>query len=678
MANDNLDPNNPNNEAPPGQHANGGGNESGGGDKPLPEETPEPDKGNPRPFPNPARRKVDRDNTRIFAFLVGVNSYQGPITKLNGCVRDVNNIAGYLRARFGDDDQKDAAPIGATESVDRTEVHQRLFMRSLTNAEATYDNVIAAFQEHLLGVREAGVDSDVPVPTGDDTFWFHFSGHGSEQFTAEELLPQDPNGKDQTLVCYNPGGHTTGIFLADKELAILIDRINSRIRTLTKRPHVLVTLDACHSGSGTRDFLEEPGVQTRNFEFLTAKTRNDDGIPPGHIRTIDTYFGDLNPANPVIPESSHLLIAACSNVEKAGDLGKLKGGVFTSSLVEVLGEYGADEDVPYYDLFERTRSRARSKRSSQHAQFESIGNFNTYTSWLEGYRVEDKGKRYKILPDGDGWSIQCGVLHGLPTELDRSNLSAEQQADAPVKTMIEVFLGDESLGFAEVTDIGLQDSTINLILDDGVELEKRIIDADDGVFESAHPYYGVIFSLPAPAAYVWVHGHEATVELLKQQWDEELEEGDVQLRNLNIIPVDQEGDSRGEPVLEVEATLEPVRLEDGSMTEKAVLAFRSTETGLSWTTLNEAQSLEFIPVAKENIEKIIRWHRFYDMDNDKTKLREEFEMQFLESDKIALDPNSDIRSQLRGHNTTELKLYRGPSTFFRQTINNKAVDVVPY
>ncbi|MDB4285987.1 caspase family protein [bacterium] len=74
----------------------------------------------------------------------------------------------------------------------------------LTDQQATDQNIIQEFHEHLCNA------------TGNDTVWFHFSGHGCEQYTANEFLRSigaagnemsvEPNGKDQTLVCYKSPG----------------------------------------------------------------------------------------------------------------------------------------------------------------------------------------------------------------------------------------------------------------------------------------------------------------------------------------------------------------------------------------------------------------------------------------------------------------------------------------
>ena len=103
---------------------------------------------NPRPFPTTPRSK-DGVQPRIFALLVGINDYQGTVTKLGGCINDVNLTANYLRKKFGKG--KTEEPIKVKESIDKTYgPHGRLHLRILTNADATYKNIIKAFDEHLV------------------------------------------------------------------------------------------------------------------------------------------------------------------------------------------------------------------------------------------------------------------------------------------------------------------------------------------------------------------------------------------------------------------------------------------------------------------------------------------------------------------------------------------------
>ncbi|MEL6676396.1 MAG: caspase family protein, partial [Bacteroidota bacterium] len=207
-----------------------------------------------RPIVDLPRSRDNMDSVRLYALVVGINDYQGTVTPLGGCINDVNLVAKYLHNHpvYGKSVDKAYEPIANNASVDKTIEAGNLHLRILTNAEATYENVMNAFDEHLI--QGGG--------TNEDTFWFHFSGHGTEQFTAEEFYkPKDgqgndiaslePNGKDQNLVCYNPGGTQKGIFIADKEIAAMLNALENGVPAKgDKKPHIVVTLDCCHSGSG--------------------------------------------------------------------------------------------------------------------------------------------------------------------------------------------------------------------------------------------------------------------------------------------------------------------------------------------------------------------------------------------------------------------------------------------
>ncbi|MEL6988171.1 MAG: caspase family protein, partial [Bacteroidota bacterium] len=59
---------------------------------------------------------------KLFALLVGINDYQAPVSKLKGCIKDINNVEDYLK-----------------------DVHVndfKLHIKKLQNQEATYQNII--------------------------------------------------------------------------------------------------------------------------------------------------------------------------------------------------------------------------------------------------------------------------------------------------------------------------------------------------------------------------------------------------------------------------------------------------------------------------------------------------------------------------------------------------------
>jgi hypothetical protein len=629
---------------------------------------------NPRPIFELARQQATSDQIRIFALVIGINDYQGSISKLSGCIKDAHNIANYLRRNYGGE-ETNLHPLNPELENDplEVEVSGQLHLCLLKDEQATYGNIIRAFEEHLINDKA----------TGNDTFLFHFSGHGSEQFTAEEFFaPKDkegkdltslvPNGKDQTLACYNPGGSQEGIFLADKELAYLIHQLHDRVRSKKQRPHIIITLDCCHSGTGTRDVNEPPGFKTRNHTFLTTGDRTT-GIELGQSRAFDTYYGHEKFYGPqkengklYVPTAPHLLIAACSNLEKAGDM--FDGGVLTSSLMDVLNEAEASEDeasqtLNYATLFSRVRNRARAKRKKQTPQFEPIAGFNPYTAFLEGWKLGDS-QQYSVLPRGRHWYVGCGAIHGIPS----------QSTETDAHVMVQVFKADghELLGNAFITKVGLQDSRLELLDDLKDKLIKRE-NIESQVDESEEPYVAEIFTLPAPAQFIWLNKQADTPEAnaafdgLMQKWNTKINDQDVLLDNLNIKATDQ---LNADTPAEVE-----VRIDE---TGHYILYNRLN--GKEWFDLvvDEENALgqdSVVALIKSGINMIVRWKRFIKLDNPKSKLKDDFDLAFLSIDHDTYieegspHPNNKRAAFLKAmHVSTanEIKCYGSKESLFSQ------------
>jgi hypothetical protein len=160
----------------------------------------------------------------IYALLVGIDHYPSSIPSLRGCVNDIAAIEMYLQSR-----------------VDREGC--LLQVLALKNEEATRKSVINGFRQHLSQAE------------AEDVALFYYSGHGSQEQTPPEFWHIEPDRLDETIVCYDSRSDS-GWDLADKELAKLLAEVGQA------NPHVIVVLDCCHSGSGTRNaMLQETGVR---------------------------------------------------------------------------------------------------------------------------------------------------------------------------------------------------------------------------------------------------------------------------------------------------------------------------------------------------------------------------------------------------------------------------------
>lgn len=338
---------------------------------------------------------------RIYALLVGINDYQSPVGKLDGCLNDVDRFHACLKGH-----------AGAT-----------LDARVLKDAQATRANIIAGFRSHL------------GQATKDDVAVFHFCGHGARWASNAAFLEFFPDGKDEGLVCVD--SRPNGYDLADKELAVLIGEVAAR------DAHVAVVLDCCHSGSGTR------GVDV--FRGLVPRLTDEVSTERPLESYLDGYYARLRDAKQrlSIPAARHIVLSACDRGQLAQESSETKGGVFTGTLVEVLEKSGGA--VSYAELFARCRVAVRSRATDQDPQFETYGRFDAGAGFLGRVLDRTAARRYLAYFDRGAWMVECGAIHGLPTDPGTTVTLSLYQDDATTPA-----------GSASVVNIGAQQSDIAL------------------------------------------------------------------------------------------------------------------------------------------------------------------------------------------------------------------------
>lgn len=459
----------------------------------------------------------------LYVLLVGVNDYAAPLPKLKGCIKDIDQIESYLNEFCASD--------------------YNLKIKRLEDSSATYANVKSAFRDHL----GAAGPSDIA--------WFHFSGHGSEEKTAPEFLTLEPNGKDQTLICIDSG--IGGVpHLADKELAVLLNEVATKNKTTP--PHIIVSLDCCHSGSGTRDAGEDIAWSTRAAPSSGAS------------RTLDSYADGYytKQKSLEVPGSKHVLLSACKSVQTAGDMPQ--GGAFTTGLIKALR--AAKGNLSYTDLFLRARSTVQSVRDNQTPQFDTIQNFDPYTRFLEGSPAGEKDL-YEVVKQDGNWYVKCGAIHGLPT-----------QPSAPIEFDIYTAPPEKVLkGSAKIKSVGAQMSRVEVEGDIGgvVNFFKQLA-TDEIVYRAA------LRHLPTPPEMVQLSGDETLVQSIRS--------------NEKLKPMNVAWAQPGEKAT-IEVKLDPagITVMDLIKNKKAFVTDGSTEDHI--TTVMDA------------LEKIVGWRRFIELEN---------------------------------------------------------------
>ncbi len=309
--------------------------------------------------------------SKLYALLVGINDYQAPMAKLEGCHNDIDNARDYLKTGFAD-----AAVV------------------VLKDGEATRANVIEQFRKHL---GQAGRD---------DVAMFQYCGHGARSTAGPEFHQYDLDDRDAGLVLTDSRLSDDTYDLADKELALLISELAAN------DPHIAVIFDCCNSGSGTRSLEggRDAGVRSTGGKF-----------PP---RPLETYLDGRYAAmlkdggKLAIPSARHILMAACDRSQTAKEDIEFHKGYFTTALYDVLRKSGSD--ISYADLFVRSRAAVRQMVrdkgvSDQEPQFEPVAGFDAYAGFL-GRAARASRKTYSVARGDSGWRVECGAIQGLPTD----------------------------------------------------------------------------------------------------------------------------------------------------------------------------------------------------------------------------------------------------------------------
>lgn len=463
----------------------------------------------------------------LYALFVGINQYHpdSNVVPLAGCANDIQRFSALLSQHFSQ-----AYTINS---------------KILLNEAAIYQNIIDHFGEkHLL---KAG---------SEDTILFYYSGHGAREKAASAFKEYFPEELEETIVCYDsrtPGGHD----LADKELAVIISRLAANC------PNVIIIMDCCHSGSGTRGLDD--------FELGQARQTYD----RDEERPLDSYIGgyyktQLEKEGRIqIPSSRHLLLSACRNSEKAFEL-STREGLFTSRLISILEN---TPQVSYANLFSRCRVAMRQIARNQNPQFESYEQFNAQQYFLSN-TTEKSIKKYLLYRESGTWWVECGAIHGLPTDPDKV-------------AQFEVYQEEKLVGHAASVMVDIQKSQVNL------EFEAK----------PGANYRAVLTSLPVPPVLVDLQFGKG---------------GEDRLEAAYQSPDDAETVKKYHPIhfsLEENLQAPKYRLTVGNQVE-----IINVQTNVALRTIKGDDDAEVFEDAFQFLEHLAQWEKMLSLQNDNTQL----------------------------------------------------------
>jgi len=305
---------------------------------------------------------------RKLALLVGISKYSRgrDISRdwadLNG-VRDVMLLQKTLEERLG---------------------FKKEDILVLTDEKATHKGIIDAFQNHLIARAKPG-----------DVVMFHFSGHGQ---LMKDTTGRKLTGKDECFVPYDYGDQGVRVLennprLGAFEMNGLLKKLCDKMRDQGKvKGDVLVVLDTCHSGTGTRGIMKERG---REWDERYDGPQPKSSSSPGAV--------EKAPARP-----EYVFIAACESNQSAKEDPDTKLGILTKHLIKAIEQ--ARPDSTYRDLFERVESEVGALNIEQDPRVE--GNldrviFNGTVKPITPYIL------VKPLDEPDMVEFPAGYLQGI-------------------------------------------------------------------------------------------------------------------------------------------------------------------------------------------------------------------------------------------------------------------------
>ena len=328
----------------------------------------------------------------IYCLLVGINDYAGDVPNLGGCHNDVERVNNVLTTRFN---------IAADN------------IKILLSQAATKTNIVAGFLTHLKQAQ------------ANDTVVFYYSGHGSQERAPKEFWNIESDHQNETLVCHD--SRAGGGDLADKELRFLISEVAK------SGAEVVVLLDCCHSGNGTRATLDLENSDALVSVRLAKKAT--------YSRQIENYCfyeqakreGWLYEMQHM-PEGKHLMMSGCEDSELSKELniqGK-RHGAFTHYLCETLEN--TQYSLSYQNLLRKIKLQVRNLVDKQNPSLMAIKNATVDKLFLGN---EIQPLRLALFIKEKQWYLDAGAIHALHTGDEIAvYIAADTEADIDTETQI--------------------------------------------------------------------------------------------------------------------------------------------------------------------------------------------------------------------------------------------------
>ena len=271
------------------------------------------------------------------AILIGINEYKY-FNALEGCENDARSVDELLRERFG---------------FEQT--------RLLLNADATRANILGAFDQMVTDTQR------------DDIALVYYAGHGSQ---IRDREGDEPSGFDSTLIPVDSArddAHPEMMReITDDEIFLFLQKLGNKTTTIT------VIVDACHSGTITRDASAPPGLgRVRGVPADTRAPTTPSPIPEELWPMLRGESGAGMSSGGWLPVRDHyVMLSGCRDAELSGELSlsyddgtKVNHGALTYYLLQALES--VQPGATYRSVFESVAPKVTTfRQGTQHPQME--------------------------------------------------------------------------------------------------------------------------------------------------------------------------------------------------------------------------------------------------------------------------------------------------------------------
>ncbi|KAF9145784.1 Ca(2+)-dependent cysteine protease [Mortierella sp. GBA39] len=286
----------------------------------------------------PTDFKLSNCQGRKRALFIGIN-YFGQSSELRGCINDVKNIKTFIMKNYGfkeedtislTDDQQDSSRI------------------------PTHANILAAMRWLVNDARP------------DDSFFFHYSGHGGQ---AKDEDGDEDDGYDETI--YPVDHEAAGVIVDDEMHAILVHPLPAGCR-------LTAIMDCCHSGSAldlpyiysTTGNLKEPNMMADVGQgVLVAGMAYLKGDTGGMLRGL----GDLG--KKLLTSRNHrdksldnksspadcIMLSGCKDTQTSADAHEQSFGMTGAMTFAFITALTANPQQSYLELLNSIRDILRAK-----------------------------------------------------------------------------------------------------------------------------------------------------------------------------------------------------------------------------------------------------------------------------------------------------------------------------